>query len=163
IRRNIFGRAAADALGGRAHADEIRRAELDALGAHLLQAPVDHVFFELEVGDAVTQQPADAVALLEHGHVVAGARQLLRAGKPGRARADDRDLLSRPVRRGQRPYPALFPGLVDDGVLDRLDADRVLVDAQHARFLAGRRTDAAGEFRKVVGRMQYFDRRLPVL
>jgi len=148
--------------GGR-NADENGCAEFHSLGAHLVQAAVDHAFFELEVGNAVTQQPADAVALLEHGHVVAGTRKLLRAGKPGRAGADDRDLLPGLVRRRLRTHPAFFPGPVHDCMLDRLDADRVLVDTQHARFFAGRRADAAGEFRKVVGRMQHLDRRLPVL
>ncbi len=92
-----------------------------------------------------------------------GARQLLRARKPRSARADHRDLLAGPVRRRLRPYPAFFPGLVDDRVLDRLDTHCVGVDAQHAGFLARRRADAAGEFGEIVGGMQGLDRRLPVL
>jgi hypothetical protein len=52
----------------------------------------------------------------------------------------------------------VFPAGVDDLVLDRLDADRIVVDAQRAGGLARRRADAAGEFREVVGRMQVLER-----
>ena len=44
-------------------------------------------FLHLEIGNAVAQQPADAVGFLEHDDGVAGARELLRAGEPGRARS----------------------------------------------------------------------------
>src|SRR3954468_16577567 len=143
--------------------DEHARAELDAFGAHLLQAPVDDALFKLEVRDAVTQQPADAIGLLEHRNVVAGARELLRAGEASGTRADHRDLLAALVRSRLRAHPAFLPRLVDDRMLDGLDADRVLVDAQDARFLARRRADAPGELRKVVGGVQGVDRVLPVL
>jgi hypothetical protein len=53
-----------------------------AFGLHLLDAAVDVVLLHLEVGDAVAQQAADAVVLLEQRHVVAGARELLRAAMP---------------------------------------------------------------------------------
>src|SRR5438874_2006304 len=65
--------------------------------------------------------------------------------------------------RALRPNPTLLPGFVGDRVLDRLDADRVVVDAQHAGLLARRRADAAGELREVVGRVEHLDRVLPVL
>src|SRR6202035_5140461 len=48
-------------------------AELDALGNHLLQPPVEHPFFHLELGDAVAQQSADTVSLLEHRYRMPGA------------------------------------------------------------------------------------------
>jgi len=69
-------------------------AELHPLGLHLHDAAVNQRFVHLEVGDAVAQQSADAVALLEQGHGVTGARQLLRAGEARRPRADDRDPLA---------------------------------------------------------------------
>ena len=65
-----------------------------ALGLHLRDAAVDVDLLHLEVGNAVAQQAAGLGVLLEDVHVVAGARELLRAGEPGRARADDRDLLA---------------------------------------------------------------------
>ena len=63
--------------------------EGDALGLHLRDAAVDDVLLHLEVGDAVAQQAAGLGVLLEEVHVVAGARELLRAGHaagPSRSR-----------------------------------------------------------------------------
>ena len=57
-------------------------------------AAVDQVLFHLEVGNAVAQQAADAVGLLEQRRRMAGARQLLGAGQARRAGADDRDPLA---------------------------------------------------------------------
>ncbi len=55
--------------------------ELHALGAHLFQTAVDEVLLHLEIRDAIAQQTADAVGLLEYGDGVAGARQLLGSGQ----------------------------------------------------------------------------------
>ncbi len=117
-------------------------AELDAFGAHLLDAPVDVMLLHLEIGNAVAQQPADAVVLLEQDDVVSGARKLLRARHACGSGADDRDALARLDRRRLRHDPAFFPTLVDDEVLDRLDADRIVVDVERAGRLARRRADA---------------------
>ena len=68
--------------------------EDDALGLHLLHAPVDVVLLHLEVGDAVAQQAAGLGLALEDMHVVADAGELLGGGKAGRAGADDRDALA---------------------------------------------------------------------
>src|SRR6202521_4178080 len=87
-------------------------------------------------------------------HVVAGARELLRAGHAGRARADDRDLLAGFGARDLRLDPAVLPGAVDDGAFDGFDGDGIVVDVERAGGLAGRRADAAGEFGKIVGRVQ---------
>jgi hypothetical protein len=64
--------------------------------SHLVQAPVEVALLHLELGDAVAQQPADAVGALEHHHRVAGPRQLLGGGQAGRAGPDDRDALAGP-------------------------------------------------------------------
>src|SRR5512145_977581 len=163
LRRDVAVGVVDDAFAGTLGTDECARPELHALRAHLLQAPVDDGLLQLEVRDAVAQQAADAVGLLEHCDVVAGARQLLRARQPGAAGPDDRHLLAGLVRGGLRLDPAFFPGFVDDRVLDRLDAHGIVVDPQHARFLARRGTDPAGELGEVVRRMQHIDRRFPVL
>src|SRR5207247_4939698 len=92
---------------------------------------------------------------------VPGARQLLRARHARRTGAHDGDLLARAPGRDQRRHPALVPGVVDDVLLDVLDRDRVVVDVEDARLLAGRGTDAAGELGEVVGRVQTGDRLAP--
>ena len=50
-----------------------------ALGSHLLEAAVDQPLLELEVGNAVAEQTADAIALLEDRDGVPGTGQLLRS------------------------------------------------------------------------------------
>src|SRR5262249_42165952 len=66
--------------------------------------------------------------------------------------------------RRARHDPALVPGAVDDRDLDLLDRDRVaLADLQHARRLAGRGAEPAGELREVVGRGQLGGRLAPAV
>jgi hypothetical protein len=95
------------ALGQLAH--QHAGAEHDALGLHLLHAAVDVRLLHLEVGNAVAQQAADAVVLLEHRDVVADARQLLRRRQAGRAGAHHRHLLAGLVLGGgcglTQPWP----------------------------------------------------------
>src|SRR5262249_51294104 len=57
--------------------------------------------------------------------------------------------------------PTFFKTLIDDGALDALDRHRRLIDAQHARTLARRRADAAGEFGEVVRLVQPIQRLAP--
>ncbi len=149
-------------LPGHVVADVHTRAEQDALGRHLCHAPVDQRLLHLEVRDPVAEQPADAVALLEDDDVVPGARELLRAGKTRGPGADHGNAAPGLALGGQRHDPAFFPALVDDEVLDRLDAHCVAVDVQRARGLARRGADAAGELGEVVGRVQHLERLLPL-
>src|SRR6185369_3655801 len=144
-------------------ADVDARLEGDALGRHLQHAAVDQVLLHLEVGNAVAQQSADAVVALEERHVVAGARELLRARHAGGPGADHGDLLAGLLFRQLGHDPAFLEGVVDDVLLDVLDRDRVVVDVEDAGFLARRRTDAAGEFGEVVRRVQALDRVLPAV
>src|SRR5262249_41310035 len=112
---------------------------------------------------AVAEQSADPVGALEDRHVVAGARELLRASEAGRARADDRDLLPGLPRSDLGSDPALLPGVIDDLLLDLLDGHRVVVDAENTRFLARSRTDPTGELGEVVRRVEADDRLLPAV
>eukprot|EP00042_Codosiga_hollandica_P012252 m.27506 g.27506 ORF g.27506 m.27506 type:complete len:361 (+) comp39781_c0_seq1:890-1972(+) len=138
-------------------------AELDALGLHLLDAAVDVGLLHLEVRNAVAQQAADAVVLLEHRDAVADASQLLRRSQASRAGADDGNLLAGLHLGRLGRDPAFGPGAVDDGVLDGLDPHGVVIDVQRAGRLARCRADAAGELGEVVGAVQHGDRVLPVL
>ena len=69
-----------------AHVDV--RLAFHAFGDHLFQAAVEDVLFHLEIGNAVAQQSAQPVVLLEHHDFVPVAGQLLRGGQSGRAGAD---------------------------------------------------------------------------
>src|SRR5262245_11256917 len=128
--------------------------ELHPLGAHLLQAPVDEVLLHLEIGDTVAEESADTVGFLEDRDVVAGARELLGGGESGGSGADYGDTLAGLPLGGLGLHMAGFESAVDDGFLDALDADRRLVDAEHARGLAWRGTQAPGELREIIGGVQ---------
>ena len=137
--------------------------ERDAFGAHLLEAAVDDVLFQFEVGNAVAQQAADAVVLLIYGDRVAGAAQLLRSGQTGWAAADDRDALAGVVLGWFRLNPAFFPGALHDALFDDLDGNGRLINAQHTGGFARRGADAAGEFGEVVGGVQAANGALPAV
>jgi hypothetical protein len=105
--------------------------------------------------DAIsTQQAADAVLLLEQGHMMSGAGKLLGAGEPGGAGADDGHALAGAQGRDLGLDPALLPGLGDDGALDGLDGHRHVVDVERAGRLAGGVADATGKLGEVVGGVQ---------
>src|SRR5690606_30137327 len=104
-----------------------------------------------------------AVALFIDRHAVAGARQLLRTGQAGRPRTHDGDPLARLARGRLGHDPAFLPAALDDRVLDRLDADRLVIQVQRAGGLAGCGADAAGELGEIVGRQQHVECALPVL
>src|SRR5690606_12712585 len=138
------------------------RAEARALGLHLGEPLLDLALLHLEVGDAVAQQSADTVVAFVHGDGVPGARQLLGGREAGRAGAHDGDRLASEALRRMRCHPALLEGVVDDLLLDLLDRDRRLIDAEHARRLARCGAEPTGELREVVGRVQALDG-IPVL
>ena len=133
-----------------------------AFARHLFDAAVDIVLFHLEVGNAEAQQAAGAALALIDMHVMAGAAKLLGRRHAGGTRADDGDLLAGLLLRRIGTDITGLIGLVGQCLFNRLDRDRDVLEVQRAGFLAGRRADAAGEFRKIVGRVQVADRRVPV-
>ena len=72
-----------------------------------VEPAVEPPLLHLEVGDAVAEQAADPVGALEDGDVMPGPGELLRGGQPGRAGADDGDLLAglAPSAAPGRPSP----------------------------------------------------------
>ena len=133
----------------------------DAFALHLHDALVDVMLFHLEVGDAVAEQAAGFRPAFVNVDLVAGARELLRTGKSGRPRADNRDFFAGLCCRRLGLEP-LRDGVVGDRALDRFDGDRVLVDVERAGRFARRRADAPRDFGKVVGRVQVACRFFPV-
>jgi hypothetical protein len=119
-------------------------------------------FLHLEIGDAVAQQAAGLCLSLKDMHVVPGACQLLRACQAGRPRANHRDLLAGLALRQFGFYPALSESTVGDLAFDCLDRHRLLSEVERTSGFAWRRTDAAGNFGEIVGRMQVADRLLPI-
>src|SRR5262249_60249661 len=66
------------------HADVRAGDELDAFGAHLIEAAIDQVLLHFEVRYTVAEKAADAVVLFVDGDFVAGARELMCDGECGR-------------------------------------------------------------------------------
>jgi hypothetical protein len=151
----------AQVVGGDVDAHVDRGAELDAFGLHLGHPDVDVLLLDLEVGNAVAEQPADLVIPLVHGDGVTGAGQLLRGGQPGGTGTDHGDPLAGLDRGGLRLHVPQVEGVVGDLHLDLLDGHRVVADAQHAGRFAGRRAEPAGELREVVGGVQRLRGRRP--
>jgi hypothetical protein len=56
--------------------------ELDSLFLHQLDAAVDEAFFQLEIGNAVHEQPADAVGPLKDGHLCPALLSCAAAASP---------------------------------------------------------------------------------
>ena len=154
--------AVGDLLGGHGDADVDVIVEGDAFGLHLGDAAVDQALFQLEIGDAVAQQPAGLGGFLEDMDVVAGAGELLRRRQTRRAGADHRYAFAGLPDRRFRVDKTAFPGAIDDGAFHRLDGDGDVLEVQRARGLARRRADAARELREVVGGVQVARRLFPV-
>ena len=127
------------------------------------EAPIEDALLHLEFGDAVAQQAADAIRLLEHRDEMTRTIELIGGSETGRSRSDDGYLLPRARRRQLRRHPSFGVRAIDDRDLDVLDRHRVVVDPEHARSLAGRRTQPAGELGKVVRRVEAIDRRVPLV
>jgi hypothetical protein len=150
-------------LGGADVAADVDVAlEDDALVGQHVGAAVDDPLLQLGVGDAEAHQPAHALVALVDGHEVAQLVQLGGHGHSGRARPDDSDRLAAAQLGVIRHDPAVGPRPLGDAQLDLLDRHGVVVDVEHARRLARRGADEAGELGEVVGRVQLLDGALPV-
>ena len=106
--------AGTQVIPGDVHTDIDVGTEPSALGRHLCQTQLQVLLFHFEVGDAVTQQSADAVVTLEHGNGVPGTRQLLGSGQSSRAGTNDRDGFTGQTSGRLRLHPSLGERLVDD-------------------------------------------------
>ncbi len=137
------------------------RDELDAGRAQQVDAAVDDALVELHVRNAVHQQAADAIGALVDGDLVTGFVELVGGREAGRTRADDGNALAAARRGHVRLDPTFGEAAVDDRVLDVLDRDGGIRDAEHAGALARRRARAARELREVVGLVQPVERVAP--
>ena len=59
--------------------------ESNAFGSHLFGAPVDEMFFHLEIGNAVAKKSADGLVLFIKMNIMADTRELLSRRHSGRA------------------------------------------------------------------------------
>ncbi|GKT57393.1 conserved hypothetical protein [Colletotrichum tofieldiae] len=128
--------------------------EVDALGGHEVGTALDDALVELHVGDTVHEQTTGAVGTLIDGDGVPSAVELVGSGQTSGAGTDDGHLLAGADLGRGRDHPSLLEAAVDDGALNGLDTNGVLVDAENAGALARSRADTAGELGEVVGHEQ---------
>src|SRR5690606_30373785 len=110
---------------------------------------------------AVERETADPVRALVPRARMPGLVELVGRREARRPRADDRNPLTGAFLRTARLHPALGPASLDDRVLDVLDRDRRVGDAEHACAFARRGARAPGELREVVRPMQAIERFAP--
>src|ERR1019366_9602313 len=108
-------------------------------------------------------RPAEPSGALEDGAPRARAVQLVGPRQTRRPRPDDRDAFTGAYLWRMGDDPALVKCSLDDGGFRRLDRHRIVVDAEDARALARRRTQASGELRKIVGGVQPIERCVPAI
>ncbi len=126
------------------------------------ETAVEHGLLHLELGDPVAQQSTGSLGPLVDHDPVPGPCQLLGARQAGGPRPHHGHGLAGAGRRDLGGDPTLTPTPLGDLVLDALDGHRIGVDAEHARPLARRRTEAPGELGEVVGGVQPFQGLGPV-
>src|SRR5215212_6533562 len=138
-------------------------AELDALVLEELHAPVDDPFLELGVGHAEAEQPAGRLVALVDRDRVAELVQLVCHGEARRPGADHGDPPVASGLRRLRRDPALLEPARDDGQLDLLDRDGVVVDVEDAGGLAWRGADQPRELGEVVRGVELHERVAPTV
>ena len=122
----------------------------DAAILEALHAAHHDILFQLEAGNAVSQQAARAVVPVIDMHLMARDAQIFRCREARGASADDRDRLARGLARRDRLDPAFLPGGVGDELLHAADGDSAMArkfDHAIAFAQAILRADAAADFR----------------
>ena len=128
-----------------------------------VDTPVDDPLFELEVGDAVAQQPAQLVSAFVDDHLVSSSVELRCGGESGRTRAYDCDAAPRSLSWRLRYDPTFLEGSLDNLLFDLLDRHRLVVDGQDTSRFAGCRAESAGELGEVVRGVESFDGGSPLV
>jgi hypothetical protein len=134
-------------------ADAAVQHELDAGGLVLRVTAQHDVLFQLEVGDAVDHQAADAVVAVIDRDLPAAQPQPLGGREASRSGADDADGMVHFPRRRRRLHPAHVPGGVGDIALHRADGDAVeaLLDDAIAFAEPVLRANAAADLGEGIG------------
>src|SRR5690348_6763586 len=99
------------------------------------------MLFQLELGDAVAEQPANAVCFFVDYDRVSCAAKLLGGGQSSRAGAYDGYLFPSMHLRRLGTNPAFEESALDNTLFVLLDGYRRLVDRQHTRGFTRRGTN----------------------
>ena len=135
--------------------------KLDAFRRQYIHAAVNHILVQLEVGDAITQQPTGRFVFIHQCDAVSHQVQSVGGNQPGRSCTYHRHL-----------FPVSFRSLYLDISFaeSRLNDSRLILTNRHrlvarqfqyARLLAEGRADTSREFREVTSGRQYLIRLFP--
>jgi hypothetical protein len=128
--------------------------KVDALSSHEVNTALDDVLIELHVGDTIHEQTTDTVGSLVDGDTVASLVQLVSSCHTSGTGTNNGDSLATADLRRRRNHPAHLETTVNNGALDGLDANGVLVDTKNASTLARSRANTTSELGEVVGHEQ---------
>ena len=151
----------ADVIKRHVFANVHAQLEGDTTFFQLLDTAHDHVFFQLEAGDAVGQQAASAVVTVIDSHLQASTTQHVSGCQTTRTSTDDANALFTLGNRCDGFNPALFPRGVGDVFLDRADGHSAmagLFDDAVAFTQTVLRADTATDFRECVGGLRHLIR-----
>ena len=96
----------------------------DAFGRHEVHPAFDHGFIQLHIGDAVHQQPTDAVSTFVDGDGMPGAVEQISRSQTGRAGTHDSHFFAGADRRRFGCHPPFGEGFFNDRQLVVLDGHR---------------------------------------
>ncbi len=139
-------------------ADIAVQLELNAALFQLLIAQHYDVFFQLEAGDAVDQQPSGAVVAIIDRDLEAHSTQAIRCGQTARPGANDANAFRTLSRGFNRVDPAFFERHVGQVFFDRTDCDGAmagLFDDAVAFAQTILRADASANLWECVGRLAH--------
>ena len=123
----------AQLLGGDVVAHVDARLEVNPFGRHLLQAAIEDPLLQLEVGNAVAQQPADAIVFLEQRRRRgrSGPTAARRPVPPDRSRSPPRRLPLLRAGRSGRIHPSDQPRSAIWYSMCLMFTGRSLIDSVH--------------------------------
>src|SRR5262249_3626819 len=136
--------------------------ELNSLLLKKIYSTLHNLFVQLHVWNSVHQQTTYSIRLLKHRDQMARPVKLVCTRKSSRTRSNNRDSLARPRQRRLSNDPTFLESPIDNGALDTLNRNRIVIYSQHTRSFARRRTHSASELRKVVRLMKQFQRTTPI-
>ena len=128
------------------------------------EAPVEHALLHLELGDAVAEQPADAVGALEDRDRVAGAGELLggREARRARSRRPPPSCRCAPAGGSGATQPSSKAwSMMASSISLIVTGSSLMPSTQEPSH--GRGAERAGELREVVGGVQAVDGLAPLV
>jgi hypothetical protein len=137
--------------------------EDNTLIRHEIGSTLDNTLVKLHVGNTVHEETTQAVSSLVDGHKVTGTVELISSGQTSGSGSNNRDSLASANLGRLRNHPAHLETSVNNGTLDGLDTDRILVDAQNTGTLTRCRADTTSELGEVVSHEETVESILPLV